>query len=472
MVLGADGSDIFNIMACVLYDCSGGLRLSARRQPHFGRDTICGGTHTTRSFCLGRLMAIDCGGSATNIKTMVEWDRQEWLWNKHLDRLANIVKIDAAKIWDARKQLIVVFGEEWLIKSQKALFRGNPITEKGVVGLITSPIENSAVEVVELAKYLKEFSNQGNFDEIVDKLRNASDFEAIRLNLAFAYRLSQSGAKDVYVEPPIGDIEAKISDQEYVVECSMIKPPQGDLIFANELLRSVLGEIRSGGCATWIDIEFKSIPKADQLSTVIKLVKKCNSQFLKTKGPAIEETSELRLVVKEANKLDIDSLPGKMEDEVWDFGFSVPNYLPRSPGDIYSVNFDEPPVRYDGMLTISGLINNDGLKSIYERLEMKLKKKRRQTKSVHPSKRRMFVFMSDKKVEDANWERIGKLFAEKQAWGNNIDAIIFVDRRHQTANDKLRYPSGQIHFSRTRLPHLDDLLASMKDFECSDWINE
>ncbi len=81
---------------------------------------------------------------------MSDWDEQEGYWNRHLDRLAKEVKIDSAKIWDARKQLVVIFGDSWLREAYIVSSRGKHSDEKGVVGLVTNPIVNHAVEIVEL----------------------------------------------------------------------------------------------------------------------------------------------------------------------------------------------------------------------------------------------------------------------------------------------------------------------------------
>lgn len=405
---------------------------------------------------------------------MSSWDEQENYWNKHLERLANEVKIDASTIWDARKQLIVIFGEEWLKDSYKKLSNSNPTDEKGVVGVISNPIVNNAVAIVELAKYLREFSGQSNFNEIVTKLKNAKDFKAIRLNLAFAYRMAKSGAKDVYVEPAIGDIEATILNQEYVIECSMIVPPMKNSNFAYELFKRVINQVKYGDKPTWIDVSFNEYPQPSDLPSIVKSIKEAQYEYSKSNDSVERKEKLFTVKVTEASQEDIDSLPKKMEDEVWDFGVKIPIHQPKSPGDIYSVDFDEEPTSHDGLFTIGGLINDEAAKSTRDRLRTKLKDKKAQTKQISASKRRMYIFMSNGKVEDDDWNELAKTFANDVKPTDNIDAVIFTDRRHQTYDDKLRYPSGQIHFftSGKRVPHLEQLCEAMKQFEMSDWITE
>lgn len=405
---------------------------------------------------------------------MSSWEEQESYWNKHLDRLANEVKIDAFLIWDARKQLIVIFGEEWLKDSYKKLSKGNPTDEKGIVGVVSNPIVNNAVAVVELAKYLREFSGQPNFNEIVTKLKNAKDFKAIRLNLAFAYRMAKSGAKDVYVEPEIGDIEATISDQQYVIECSMIVPPMNNSNFANELFKRVINQVKYGDKPTWIDVTFNEYPQPSDLPLIVKTIKEAQYAYSKSMDTVERKEKPFTVKVTEASQEDIDSLPQKMKDEVWDFGFKIAMHQPKTPGDIYSVDLDEEPASHDGLFTIGKLINDEAAKSTRDRLRTKLKAKKAQTKQIPDTKRRMYVFMSNGMVEDDDWNELAKTFANDVKPTDNIDAVIFTDRRHHTYNDKLRYPSGQIHFytSGKRVPHLEKLCEDMKQFEESDWIVE
>ena len=86
--------------------------------------------------------------------------------------------------------------------------------------------------------------------------------------------------------------------------------------------------------------------------------------------------------------------------------------------------------------------------------------------------RRMFIFMSNSMVEDEDWNVIGKAFAKDIKPEDNIDAVIFVDRRHATVGGKLRYPSGQIHFftTKSRVPYLERSFSAIKSFENSNWL--
>jgi hypothetical protein len=405
---------------------------------------------------------------------MSSWDEQEAFWNTHLDRLADEVGLSADVINSARQQLIVIFGEEWLKQTYKSNKKFKPGDATGIIGLISNPIVNNAVGVVELAAYLKEFSEQPNFDEIVTKLRSTKDFEAIRLNLAYAFRLKRSGWEDVYVEPKLGDIEGKIGGVSYIIECSMIDPPRSASNLANEIFRSVHKVIDREGPPTWINIDLALGTLSSSIPAIIKQVKVAHYKYSK-KGGKVKIESEIgTVVVEKAQKSELDALATNMRNSKYDFGWKIEMRKPRISGDVYSVDLDSQPAHESGMLTIRGLINEDEQKTTLQRLREKLKRKKAQTKNVPKGVRRMFIFMSDGKVENEDWQLIGNAFANDIKETDNIDAVVFVDRRHQEFGGKLRYPSGQVHFftSRTRLLHLEKSFVQIKTFEESDWLGK
>ncbi len=286
--------------------------------------------------------------------------------------------------------------------------------------------------------------------------------------------MARSGAQDIYVEPDIGDIQATVGGIEYVIECSMIVPPLNESNFANEVFRSVLNQIRHGNAMTWIDVTFHKYPHPNDISKVVKSIKEAHFKFDKVQSEVIDVNSDYTVKVSAALQQDMDNLSKKMADGVWDFGYKMVMHSPKTPNDIYSVDLDEPPTAEKGLFTISGLINNQEKKTTRERLRAKLKQKKSQTKNVPAPKRRMYIFMSDGKVENDDCNDIARTFSNDVKPTDNIDAIIFTDRRHQTYANKLRYPSGQVHFYTTdkRVPHLEQLCLSMKQFEMSDWIAE
>lgn len=408
----------------------------------------------------------------------MSWDEQETNWNKHLASLADEVGIPADIIWSSRQQLITIFGQEWLEQELSRHKVANPLSNTGIVGVISNPIVNNAVGVVELAKYLLSVSSQSNFNEIVVKLKNSSDYEAIRLNLATGYRLKKIGWEDVMVEPALGDVEGTYSGQKYIVECAMFIPPRPVNKYLQVLFDSFYKYLKKNKHKTWLHIEFLVNPvKVDQ-SGLIKNIKAVNYEF-SPEGKLVELATDEYIIT--AQKLTHDNLQilnddrEKEDGNLVDIGYHLANHAPDVPGDIYSVDLDDSNKRTDlGYVTFGGVRKNSDKKSTEEQLRIKIKSKKEQTKNYPEGTRRMFVFQTEGMIEKEDIRAIGEVVKSSIKPSDNIDDVIILDRRHQTAFDKLRYPSGQYHIltASERVPYLEEMVKEMRKFEYSDWVIE
>jgi len=407
-----------------------------------------------------------------------KWEAQDTSWNQHLSELASEVKISPELIWDSRLQLISVFGQEWLETELDRHKTASPTREKGIVGIITNPIVNNAVEVVELAKYLRAVSHQPNFREIVVKLKNAADYEAIRLNLAVGYRLKSIGWTDIIVEPELGDVTGVYIGQKYIVECAMFKPPQPVNKYLEVLFSSFQKYLKLNKTKTWMHVEFFVNPITINQVELLRDIKAANYRFGPT-GTKVEiETNEYKITEQELTPEQLKFLEedrAKHEDSHVDIGYYLANHKPKVPGDIYSVDLDDTNARTDiGYVTFGGLRKNVEKKSTEEQLRIKIKSKKEQTKHYPADTRRMFVFQSKGMIDDESIHAIGQVVKDSIKVTDNIDDVIFLDRRHQTAFDMLRYTSGQYHIltASERVPHLEKMVTDMKNFEYSDWLTQ
>jgi len=407
-------------------------------------------------------------------KMHYSWEQQEDFWNYYANKLANEAGLDEQKILESRQQLLVAFGPDW-VKSQYENSSGKskvpPNHGFGVVGMLTNPIINNAVGATELAKYLIEFRGQPNFQEIITKLKNPSDFEAIRLNLAFAYRLKKAGWSDVVVEPPLGDVQGKVGGKDYIVECSMISPPNVHEYVANRILTSLSGSLKHGKEAIGLQLTFKSRPSEEELNNLVSLAKKSRFDLSKTHEPQefttpIADGKVYEMTVEEANQ--------PPDESGWDIVWIIEMGRPKRPGDVYSVDLDKPNKQTEGKIYINGLSEQYLTKTIPEQLEEKLRSKRKQTHSVADDQKRLFVFMSPTFIEKEDWEALNKRFKPTFYKRDNIGGIIFVDRRNHVNGGKNRYPYAQIHFlnNTSPIPELGATFIALEKFERSNWLEE
>jgi hypothetical protein len=405
-----------------------------------------------------------------------KWQEQNKSWEKRFPVLAKETSIDEALIRADREQVILYFGEDWLREAyskQKAYSPGEPT---GIVGVITNPMDNHGVEVVELAKYLKAVEGQDNFSEIITKLRSTSDYEAIRLNLAVAYRLMHSDWENVYVEPAVGDVEGTLYGKKYVVECSVIMPPNPSSKYTNEIFRSVYKTLKQNKIPVWIHVKFNVDFKTIPLKNVIEAVKELNKRFLVENKPVETQTKELSMTacLLDGRVKQVLEEQRIKEDGITEVGFRIAMATPKIPGDVHSVDLDDPNQIEDGTITFGGLSEYAKDKTTSERLKTKIRDKKEQTSDLPSGTKRLFVFMANGKVEDDDWRELGQVVKKSTSPSDNIDAVLFIDRRRQEFEGKLRFPSGQVHiFTKPyRLTALEASFRKMKAFEESDWINE
>lgn len=405
-----------------------------------------------------------------------KWEEQNKSWEKRYSVLAEETSLDEALIRVSREQLITYFDEEWLKEAyskQKAYSPGDPT---GIVGVITNPMDNHGVEVVELAKYLKAVEGQDNFLEIITKLKSTSDYEAIRLNLAVAYRLMHSDWENVYVEPAIGDVEGTLYGKKYVVECSVIMPPNPSSKYTNEIFRSVYKTLKQNKMPVWIHAKFTKDFKAVPLKSVIEAVKELNKRFLIENKPVETQTKEFSMTacLLDGRVKQVLEEQRSKEDGITEIGFRIAMATPKISGDVHSVDLDDPNQIEDGTITFGGLSEYAKDKTTSERLKTKIRDKKEQTSDLPSGTKRLFVFMAKGKVEDDDWRELGQVVKKSTSPSDNIDAVLFIDRRRQEFEGKLRFPSGQVHiFTKPyRLTALEASFRKMKAFEESDWINE
>jgi hypothetical protein len=158
-----------------------------------------------------------------------------------------------------------------------------------------------------------------------------------------------------------------------------------------------------------------------------------------------------------------------------DIGYHLANHTPKTPGDVYSVDIDDKSKQTNvGYVTFGGVRKNSDKKSTEDQLRAKIKGKKEQTKNRPATTRRMFVFQAEGMVEKEDIHSIGEVVKNSIKPSDDIDDVIILDRRHQTAFGKLRYPSGQYHIltASERVPHLEKMVSDMRKFEYSDWVVE
>lgn len=109
-----------------------------------------------------------------------------------------------------------------------------------------------------------------------------------------------------------------------------------------------------------------------------------------------------------------------------------------------------------------------------DRIKGKIKNKKSQTANLPNGTRRIFVLMAHGKVDQEDWNELGQTIVNATSRTDNLDAVLFLDRRRQEYKGKIRFPSAQVHFFTKpyRMTALEASFVKMKEFENSDWINE
>lgn len=408
--------------------------------------------------------------------TQDKWNKQNELWERRLSTLSKETLIEESLIRKSREKLITYFGETWLMDRYSKLKVYSPSISTGIVGVITNPMDNHGVEVVELAKYLVSVENQDNFKEIITKLKNASDYEAIRLNLAIGYRLKKAGWENIYVEPSIGDIEGKLFGKRYVVECSVITPPNQSTGYTHEIFRSAYKYLKKNKYPAWIHIKFNKDFRTVPIGKVIEAIKELNYRFAKNAETVETQSDDFSMTetyLDDRVKKVLETEREK-EDGLTEIGYRIATIKPKIPGDLHSVDPDDPNQVDDGTITFGGLKDFSKDKTTADRIKGKIKNKKSQTANLPIGTRRIFVLMAHGKVDQENWNELGQTVVNATSPSDNLDAILFLDRRRQEYKGKIRFPSAQVHFFTKpyRMTALEASFMKMKEFENSDWINE
>ena len=405
-----------------------------------------------------------------------KWQEQNTSWEGRYKHLANETSLDEELIRKSREKLIAYFGEEWLKDKYSKQKKFSPNNPTGIVGRVTNPMDNHGVEVVELAKYLDAVNAQDNFSAVITKLKNASDYEAIRLNLAVAYRLINSGWENVYVEPEVGDVSGELFGKKYVVECSVITPPNPASNYAHEVFNSAYKYLKKNRNPVWVHIQFNKNFRLVPVKKVTDAVKELNYRFTENPKEPVETSSDdfnmTEIYLDSKVKSILQTEREKEINSLTEIGYRISRITPAIPGDLHSVNPDDPSQIDDGTITFGGMhkFNND--KTTADRIKTKIKSKKSQTANLSSGTRRMFVFMAHGKVDEENWSELGKTIVSSISPADNLDAVVFMDRRRQEFEGKLRFPSAQIHFFTKpyRLRALEASFGKMKEFEQSNWI--
>lgn len=405
-----------------------------------------------------------------------KWSGQNKAWEKRYGTLSKETLLDEGLIRSSRDKLIKYFSEEWLKDQYSKQKKFSPNSPGGIVDLITNPMDNHGVEVVELAKYLDAVNTQDNFNTIITKLKNASDYEAIRLNLAVAYRLMNSGWENVYAEPDVGDVSGELYGKNYVVECSVITPPNPASKYAHEVFNSAYKYLKKNKYPVWLHIQFNKDFRLVPVKKVTDAVKELNHRFVKDpKEPAetlTEDFNMTEIYLDDKVKSVLQTEREKEENSLTEIGYRLTTNTPVIPGDIHSVDPNDPNQIDDGTITFGGVRKFDVDKTTTDRIKTKIKNKKTQTANLPSGTRRVFVFMAHGKVDEENWSELGATIAGSVKPSDNLDAVVFMDRRRQEFEGKLRFPSAQIHFFTKpyRLRALETSFRNMKDFEESNWV--
>lgn len=404
-----------------------------------------------------------------------KWEIQNELWKSRLATLASETQLSPELIEKSRHTLIDYFGEEWLKEMHSKNKEFSPSQATGIVGVVTNPMDNHGVEVVELAKYLNAVKDQDNFADIITKLKNADDYKAIRLNLAVGYRLKNAGWKNIYVEPEVGDISGELFGKKYVIECSVITPPNPASKYTHEIFRSIYKFLKKNDFAAWIHVQFNKDFKTVPIANVINAIKELNYRFAGSDKPAETLTDEFNItetLIDEKVKSLLKREREKEENSLTEIGYRIAMVRPAIAGDLHSVDPDDPTQVDSGSITFGGVHKYNNDKSTAERIKTKIKNKKSQTANLPSGTRRMFVFMAHGMVDQEDWSELGNTIAKSTDSSDNLDAILFMDRRRHEIDGKLRFPSAQVHFftKNYRLTALEASFRNMKAFEQSDWI--
>lgn len=419
-----------------------------------------------------------------SFKHHYSWDEVEGLWEKRYEFLSKKVGIPVEKIRECRIQLLVVLGLEWVKKDYEGRSPSEGIPRyinSDLIQVLTNPIENSVFPIVELATYLKEFSKDPNFKLVVSMLKDRQAFEATRLSLAVAYRLSKVGFTKITLEPDIpkgkGDVHCKYENQKFLIECSILENPKLSNYFRERLFVRLQKSIKDGALEVGIEVSFSQAPSIQQIDETIEEIRKARHKFGKfdqnpNLEPVVFKSSVAEGRVFKLRDEDKTIPPAQEILNKWDAIFGVDLAQMQEKDNVYSTDIDNAKVQ--GRLFIEGLEILDSLEPFYQRVKARIEAKLTQTHGIEASTKRVFVIMTESRVETFNyskiWDKIRPAFKNRP----NVAGMFFVCRWQSDLEGKMRYAYPLILFENSHYPpaELNEVFPRLSKFERSDWIND
>jgi len=414
-------------------------------------------------------------------KYKYSWGEVEDLWQRRFGLLAKESGLPVDVIIDSRLQLLSAFDDDWLKKDyrrgqRKDKYTLGEILSPSITKMLSNPVVNNAVQIVELAKYLSELRNQPNINEIIVMLRNKSQFEATRLNLAISYRFLKVGFENLVVEPEIprgkGDIQCSYKGDSFIVECSILVEDNLERYFTDLLVLRIEKGIKDKVLEVGIEIEFSKRVNNQSIDETIEQIRKARHKYGRKENVGQWKGASFISSVAKGRifKLSATDRTTKPDMRKWDVVLGLAFRTPKEKGNIYSINLDKQ--MRTGMIFLKGLRPKKRPKSLYERVKKRIESKRSQTHGLDKEFRRLFVFMTEKRVESFDWSKIWDGIRPSFKAKNNIAGMLFVDRRQTILDGKIRYAYPQILFHNPYFPSvgLEKSFPKLEKLERSDWI--
>lgn len=411
------------------------------------------------------------------------WEEVETLWQKRCVLLAQELGIPFELILGSRTNVINAIGRKWLENDHSKSSKDDSkktmsqVLVPTVTKLVTNPINTTAIQLVELSHYLVEAKDQPRLNIAIDMLKNPDQFEAGRFNLAMFYRFSKVGWKNLLLEPDIprgkGDFIGEYEGAKYLVECSILEEDTTQRKLYDQIDLSLQNAVKDKALEVGIEIEFTNIGNSDTVTETIKSIREARNLFGKGQPPDTSEKSFSSSVAKGRIFKLSDSDKRKVPDmKKWDNVFAVTYGKPLEERNIYTIDLDNQT--RTGMIFMKGLSIESKQKSLYERLKNKVETKITQTHGLEKGMKRIFIIMTENKVEDYDWDKIWTYLRPLTNARENLSTIFFVDRRASKVNDLFRYAYPQIHFINNRFNRyeLNSLFPKLERLERSDWTKD
>ncbi len=412
--------------------------------------------------------------STHDMKISYSWEETETLWQSRYETLAQEAGISSDTLRASRAQLLVAFGEVWLKqeyeKSKKTSKPLHEMLKPSLVGMLSNPVINNAVQIVELAKYLTVLRDQEKLNETLTMLK--AQFEAARLNIAVAYRLHKVGFEELSIEPDSprgkGDVKGKFLNVPFFFECSIIEEKNLEFLFQSLLEERLSKGMKDQALQVGFEVEFVKAVDATGINETVEAVKQARHIF--GKQEKLFDTPFKSSVARgKVFRLQEEHKKSPPDMEKWDAVFSLSYETPVETRNIYTIDLDVPH-NATGRLFIKGLHSAQQQKSMYERMKAKLEEKIVQTHNV-PDKK-IFVIMTEKRIEGFSWKDIWKSMESNLKTRPNIAGVFFVDRRQTELDGKMRFAYPLAFFVNIYgdMPELHPLFENLKKLERSDWL--